>query len=442
MTTEQRAYVEGLPTYQRYDAMAQVRFAARLLKRDGERVICGKERSMSEQPDSPLNLGRIEDPVSGCKSSEGSTAREDALRPAASLTKETSCDLCERYGPPDADGRHPSPYTAHGWYRCKLRTPQGEPALTSNAPLRATREPVVTAPQGNAGESPASTSSNQRPTLLQMTETALGQWLHDFGSTNELSFGSTNELSHRSRIILDLIRQDETATVQAAHREGREPLSRIVGDLEWCLAHVQVGRVQLEEITPEEPFETTGRQNARRINDNAAREIERLQEALLKYGHHLHPNCHDLTLNADGSFGERNGCLCGFDTFEDEDSPKEPFGPRATLQAAVDWWSAVTPASSESPSPQWVRDAYGILKRSSLESTPLRPGDVLGTVRMVYTGKLPPRKFAVDAEQKPDDWCTPEKASGRAIPRCPHCMSNTIKDGALVHDPDCEGQKS
>lgn len=48
-------------------------------------------------------------------------------------------------------------------------------------------------------EAPA---SKQRPTLLQMAETALGQWLNDFGSTNELS--------QRSRIILDLIRQDET----------------------------------------------------------------------------------------------------------------------------------------------------------------------------------------------------------------------------------------
>lgn len=45
-------------------------------------------------------------------------------------------------------------------------------------------------------------TSNQRPTLLQMAETALGQWLHDFGSTNELS--------QRSRIILKLIRQGET----------------------------------------------------------------------------------------------------------------------------------------------------------------------------------------------------------------------------------------
>lgn len=34
-----REYVEGLPTYQRYDAMALVRAAARSLKRDGEYVI-------------------------------------------------------------------------------------------------------------------------------------------------------------------------------------------------------------------------------------------------------------------------------------------------------------------------------------------------------------------------------------------------------------------
>lgn len=32
-------YVEGLPTYQRYDAMAMIRAAARLLKRDGQMVI-------------------------------------------------------------------------------------------------------------------------------------------------------------------------------------------------------------------------------------------------------------------------------------------------------------------------------------------------------------------------------------------------------------------
>lgn len=34
-----REYVDGLPTYQRYDAMAFVRAAARLLKRDGDIVI-------------------------------------------------------------------------------------------------------------------------------------------------------------------------------------------------------------------------------------------------------------------------------------------------------------------------------------------------------------------------------------------------------------------
>lgn len=34
-----RQHLEAMPTYQRYDAMAQVRFAARLLKREGEIVI-------------------------------------------------------------------------------------------------------------------------------------------------------------------------------------------------------------------------------------------------------------------------------------------------------------------------------------------------------------------------------------------------------------------
>jgi hypothetical protein len=35
----QRQHLEAMPTYQRYDAIAHVRFAARLLKRDGEIVI-------------------------------------------------------------------------------------------------------------------------------------------------------------------------------------------------------------------------------------------------------------------------------------------------------------------------------------------------------------------------------------------------------------------
>jgi hypothetical protein len=38
----------------------------------------------------------------------------------------------------------------------RLSTPQGEPALTQTEGLPGTREPVVTAPHGNAGESPAS----------------------------------------------------------------------------------------------------------------------------------------------------------------------------------------------------------------------------------------------------------------------------------------------
>lgn len=34
-----REFIESMPTYQRYDAMALVRQAARLLKREGEKVI-------------------------------------------------------------------------------------------------------------------------------------------------------------------------------------------------------------------------------------------------------------------------------------------------------------------------------------------------------------------------------------------------------------------
>lgn len=38
-TEEARRYLESCPTYQRYDAMKLVREAARLLKREGDRVI-------------------------------------------------------------------------------------------------------------------------------------------------------------------------------------------------------------------------------------------------------------------------------------------------------------------------------------------------------------------------------------------------------------------
>lgn len=35
--------------------------------------------------------------------------------------------------------------------------------------------------------------------------------------------------------------ETSTPQVRAAHRAGTEPLSRIIGDLEWCLVHVQAG---------------------------------------------------------------------------------------------------------------------------------------------------------------------------------------------------------
>ncbi len=49
------------------------------------------------------------------------------------------------------------------------------------------------------------------------------------------------------------------------------------------------------------------------LGKNPLPQIDRLRAALERYGHHTHPGCHDLTLNEDGSFGPRNGCLCGFD---------------------------------------------------------------------------------------------------------------------------------
>lgn len=57
--------------------------------------------------------------------------------------------------------------------------------------------------------------------------------------------------------------------------------------------------------------------------DDLLAEIERLRAALMKFGRHDHPSCHDLTLNADGSFGPRNGCLCGFDAATAGISPVE-----------------------------------------------------------------------------------------------------------------------
>lgn len=52
----------------------------------------------------------------------------------------------------------------------------------------------------------------------------------------------------------------------------------------------------------------------RETNDRLCQENERLRAALERYGRHEHPNCHDLTLKEDGSFGPRNGCLCGLDS--------------------------------------------------------------------------------------------------------------------------------
>lgn len=39
-------------------------------------------------------------------------------------------------------------------------------------------------------------------------------------------------------------------------------------------------------------------------------EISRLRAALGKYGHHIHPRCHDIVKQGSS---ERLGCLCGFD---------------------------------------------------------------------------------------------------------------------------------
>ena len=61
-------------------------------------------------------------------------------------------------------------------------------------------------------------------------------------------------------------------------------------------------------------------------------EIERLRAALERYGHHTHPNCHDLTLKEDGSFGPRNGCLCGFDSATGGRNTSEP-GSRQTIHS-------------------------------------------------------------------------------------------------------------
>lgn len=50
---------------------------------------------MSDRSDKPLNPERIEAPVSGCKSSEPSTAREDGMRRNGSLTSNLRSALAE-----------------------------------------------------------------------------------------------------------------------------------------------------------------------------------------------------------------------------------------------------------------------------------------------------------------------------------------------------------
>lgn len=60
-------------------------------------------------------------------------------------------------------------------------------------------------------------------------------------------------------------------------------------------------------------------------------EIERLRTALRSYGHHVHPNCYDLRLNEDGTLGERNGCLCGFDAVKSANSGPKTSRPACSI---------------------------------------------------------------------------------------------------------------
>lgn len=59
---------------------------------------------------------------------------------------------------------------------------------------------------------------------------------------------------------------------------------------------------------------------AQGMMEEADAEIARLRADLTHYGRHTHPNCYDLTLKEDGSFGPRNGCLCGLDAALSGDS--------------------------------------------------------------------------------------------------------------------------
>ena len=83
-------------------------------------------------------------------------------------TKEQNICYCGNYG----GGMHTRSARCPGG---ELRTLQGEPALTRDIELPGTREPVVTAPKGNAGESPASISSNERVLFERYILTERGQ---------------------------------------------------------------------------------------------------------------------------------------------------------------------------------------------------------------------------------------------------------------------------
>lgn len=96
-------------------------------------------------------------------------------------------------------------------------------------------------------------------------------------------------------------------------------------DGDWVRFEDHEARVRQELSLAEEGLANYAQEIARLRNDLTACQLERdgMKTALERYGHHTHPNCHDLTLNADGSFGPRNGCLCGFDAAR---SPTQPAG--------------------------------------------------------------------------------------------------------------------
>lgn len=112
----------------------------------------------------------------------------------------------------------------------ELRTLEGEPALTQSSGLPGTREPVVIAPQGNAGESPPRLLSSNKRLYAKRDHYALSPHFerHMLALTSEelqSKSAIAAELAHRDAEIERLTLEFRLSSQQAAAlRDERERL--------------------------------------------------------------------------------------------------------------------------------------------------------------------------------------------------------------------------